>query len=188
MSVSLGKLGLRLQSSNSNGKLGHWMQVLWQAVQQLLNVLRQLRSGSQIGRQCLHLALSWHFTGQQQPKDGFWQWLITISCLWQLLLDVWNGTASESDTFFWVQNRTFPNKTLDTTHTTVCLFQQHFTNHGLTVFLLQLLDFLSLFWENLSKPLLQSLFPIAVTTCSNKLQQQLLALQAVVGSTQQSAC
>lgn len=129
LGVSLSKLGLRFQSSHGNGELGHWVQVRRRSVDQFLNVLWQSRSGSQLLRESFGLGLGWHLTSQQQPEQSLWQWLIAAWSLWQLLLDVWNGSASETNTLNRVQDRTFPDKALDTTHTTVCLFQKNFTNH-----------------------------------------------------------
>lgn len=129
LGVCLGKLRLRLQGSDGDRELGHWVQVGWGAVNQLLNVLWQGGSGRQLLGQGLGLGGRWNLAGQQQPEQSFWQRLASTWSLWQLLLDVWDGSASETDTLDWVQHRTLPDKALDTTHTTVGLFQENFANH-----------------------------------------------------------
>ena len=45
--------------------------------------------------------------------------LLTSGSSWKNVLAFWNGHATESDTFFGVENWSFPDHTFDSTHTTI---------------------------------------------------------------------
>lgn len=157
LGVGLGELRLRFQSVDGNGELGHWVQVRRRSVDQVLDVLWQSGSGSQLLGESLGLSVSWNLTSKQQPEQSLRQWFLSTRSLWQLLLDVRDGSASETDTLDWVQDGTFPDETLDTTHTTVCLLQEHLANDGLTMLFLQLLDLLGLLWQDFGQTGFQGL-------------------------------
>ncbi|KAH3662858.1 hypothetical protein OGATHE_004434 [Ogataea polymorpha] len=120
--ICLGELGLRLQSSHSNRELGHRVQSGRGSVDDLFNMLWQFRSGSELLRKSLGLGGRRDLTGQQEPEKGLWKWLLTALGLRELLLNVRNGSSSEPNSFQRIQNRAFPDQTLDTSHTTIGLF------------------------------------------------------------------
>ncbi|KAH3661179.1 hypothetical protein OGAPHI_006586 [Ogataea philodendri] len=128
-SVSLGKLRLGLQSGDSNRELSHWVQSSWRSINELFHMLWQLGSGSKLLGESLGLGGSWDLAGQQEPEQCFWKWLFTTFGLREFFLDVWNGSSPEPNSFNRVQNRSFPNQTFDSSHTTVGLVQQNFSNN-----------------------------------------------------------
>jgi hypothetical protein len=157
--ISLGEQRLGFERGHSHGELGHRVEGWWSTVNNLLHVLWKLGTSGKLGRKRSNLALSWNLTGQQQPKKTFWKWLVSTWSLWKLLLDLWDGLASESDTLLRVQNGTLPNKGFNTTLTTVNLVQGNLTKNSVAVVLLELLDLLNLLWNLLTKSLLKSLHP-----------------------------
>lgn len=155
--VGLGKGRLRLKSVNSNGELSHRVKRRRGAVNELLNVLGKFRSGSKFSRKCLNLSLGGDLTGQQKPEKTFRKGFITTGALGELFLKIRNGLTTETNTLFRIKDGTFPNKSLDTTLTTVNLVKEDLTDNSVTVLLSEFLDLLNLLGEKFSETLLKSL-------------------------------
>lgn len=155
--VSLGELGFVLKSVDGKRELRHGVKGLGTAVNDFFNKGRKRRTSSPFGRESLDLFFSGDFTGDKQPEERLRKRLTTFLGSRKSLLAFGDGHTTETDTFFGVKNRTFPDKTLDTTHTTVNLINSDFTKNLGTIFLLESLDLGLLFGDKLSKTFLQGL-------------------------------
>jgi hypothetical protein len=133
LGVGLGEGRLVLKSSNGQRELGHWVEVAWAAVDELLDELWNIGAGSPLSREIADLLLTWDLTGQKEPEETFWEWLLATWSLWEKLLAFWDGLASETDTLLGVENGTLPDERLDTTGTTVDLVESDLTNNLVAV-------------------------------------------------------
>lgn len=154
LGVGLGEGRLVLKSGNGKGELSHWVEGVWAAVEEFLNELWHIRAGSPLSGETLDLLSSWDITGQEEPEDGFWEWLNTIWALWKELLALWDllgkllvltrlvlsgrgfrtyGLSTETDTLLGVENGSLPNERLDATGTTVDLVESDLTDNLGTV-------------------------------------------------------
>lgn len=158
--VGLGESRLRLKSVDSNRKLSHGVKRRRRSVNQLLDVLGELSSGSKLSRESLDLGLGRDLTGQQEPEKTLGERLFTTRTLGKLLLEVRDGLTTEADTFLRVEDGTLPDESLDTTLATVDLVKENLTDNSVTVLLSQLLDLLDLLGEKLGETLLKSLYKI----------------------------
>jgi hypothetical protein len=95
------------------------------SVNQFLDKLGNLGSGSPLLRQSLDLLGGRDFTSQKQPEQGLGKGLGSTRSSWELGLAFGDSLSSESNTLVGVENGSFPNKTLDTPHTSVCLVNSH---------------------------------------------------------------
>jgi hypothetical protein len=163
--VGLGERRLRLKSVDSNGELGHGVEGRRRSVNQLLDVLGDLRSGSKLSREGLNLRLGGDLTGQQKPEETLRKGFLTTGALGELLLEIRNSLTTEADTLLRVEDGTLPDKGLDTTLTTVDLVKEDLTNDGVAVLLSQLLDLLDLLGEKLSETLLKGLHKGLLVHC-----------------------
>jgi len=155
--VGLSEGRLVLKGGNGKRKLSHWVEGVWAAVEKLLNELWHVRAGSPLSGQALDLSLSWDLTGQEEPEDTFWEWLLTIWALWKELLAFWDSLSTEADTLLGVEDGTLPDKGLDTTGTTVDLVESDLTDNLGSVLLAKLRDLLNFGWDLCSEDLLESL-------------------------------
>lgn len=71
LSIGLGKGRLMLKSGDSEGELGHWVEVRWAAVDEFLNELGDIGTGSPLSREVANLLLGWDLTGKQQPEEAY---------------------------------------------------------------------------------------------------------------------
>ena len=60
---------------DGEGELRHWVEGVGASVNQFLDKLGNLGSGSPFLRKTLDLVGSWDFSSEEQPEEGFWQWL-----------------------------------------------------------------------------------------------------------------
>lgn len=60
---------------NSEGELGHGVKGVRASVDQLLNELGNLGSGSPLLTQTLDLLVGGYFSSEEQPEERFGQWL-----------------------------------------------------------------------------------------------------------------
>jgi len=88
--IGLGEGRLVLKGGNGKRELSHWVEGVWAAVKKLLNELWHIRTSSPLSGQALDLSLGWDLTGQEEPEDTFWEWLLTIWTLWKKLLALWD--------------------------------------------------------------------------------------------------
>lgn len=58
-----------LESSDSEGELGHGVQVRGAAVDELLDELGHIGTGSPLGRQVADLLLGGNLAGQEKPEE-----------------------------------------------------------------------------------------------------------------------
>ena len=56
-----------------------------------------------------------------------WKWFTAGDGSWENFLAFWDGFSTESDTFICVKNGSFPNHTLDTSHTTISHIDSNMT-------------------------------------------------------------
>lgn len=155
--VSLGERRLGLESVDSNRKLSHGMQRGRAVINQLLDVLGKLRSSGKLGRESLDLRLGRDLTGQQKPEETFGKGLIATGALRELLLKIGDSLSTETNTLFRVEDRTFPDESLDTTLATIDLVEEDFTNDGVAMFLSKLLNLVNLLGEKLSEAFFKGL-------------------------------
>lgn len=69
LGVGLSELRLVLQSGDGKGELGHGVEGVGAAVDELLNELGDLGAGSPVGGETLNLLSSGDLTGQQEPEE-----------------------------------------------------------------------------------------------------------------------
>ena len=68
LGICLGETGLALESSHGDGELGHGVEVVRAAVDELLDELGDIGAGSPVGGQVADLLLGWDLAGQEQPE------------------------------------------------------------------------------------------------------------------------
>jgi AAA15 family ATPase/GTPase len=103
------------------------------------------------------LLLGGDFTSDQEPEKRFGQGFLTTISSGQFLLALGDGLATETDTLFSIKNRAFPDKTLDTTHTTISHVNGNLTEDIATMLGLESLNLLLLLRDEFSETLLQRL-------------------------------
>lgn len=155
--VSLSKLRFVLKSVDGKRELRHRVKSLGTTINDFFNKFGDRRTSSPFSRKGLDLFMGGDFTSNKQPEERFRKRFTTFFGTREDLLTVGDGQTTETDTFFSVENGTFPDKTLNTTHTTVSLVNGNFTKDLGTVFLLEGLDFSLLFGDEFSKTFLQRL-------------------------------
>jgi hypothetical protein len=156
--VGLGELRIVLESIDSKRELGHGVEGLGTTVNEFLNEFRNLSTSSPLSREVLDLVVGGDFTGNEQPEEGLRKRLTAFFGTRKHLLAVRDGQTTETDTFLSIENGTFPDKTLNTTHTTIGLVKSDFTKNLGSIFLLEFLDLGLCFRNDLSKTLLQRLY------------------------------
>jgi hypothetical protein len=82
---------------------------VWASIDQFLNKLGDLGSGSPFLGKTLDLVGSWDLSSEEQPEQSFWQWLRSTWGGGELGLTFRDGLSSESDTLVGIQNRSFPD-------------------------------------------------------------------------------
>jgi hypothetical protein len=95
--VCLGEGGFTLESSDGDGELSHWVEVIWATVDELLDKFGELRAGGPFCRKIANLLFRWNFASQQKPEETFWKWLRSTWCLRKLFLAFWDLTESAID-------------------------------------------------------------------------------------------
>lgn len=161
--VGLCKDGVVLEGVDGQGELGHGVESLGAAVDKFFNKFRDGRASSPLGRESLDLLLGGDFTGDEQPEERLGKRLLTTISSGKQLLAFGDGQTTEADTFLRVQDGTFPDKTLDATHTTIGHVDGDFTENLVAIFLAESLDFGLLLGDQLGKTLLQGLFRATIT-------------------------
>ena len=86
LSVSLGESGLVLKGSHGQRELGHGVEGVGAAVDELLEELGEVGAGSPLSRQVTDLLLRGDLTGQEEPEETFRERLLTTGSLGQELL------------------------------------------------------------------------------------------------------
>jgi hypothetical protein len=84
--VGLGEVGLVLESGDGDGELGHGVEVARAAVDELLDELGDVRSGSPLGGEVADLLLGGNLTGQQKPEETLGERLLAAGGLGEQLL------------------------------------------------------------------------------------------------------
>jgi hypothetical protein len=159
-SVGLGKLRVVLESIDSKRELGHGVEGLGTTVNEFLNKFRNLSTGSPFSRETLDLIVGGDLTSDEQPEERLGEGLTTLLSTRKDLLTIGDGQTTETDTFLSIENGTFPDKTLNTTHTTIGLVNSDFTENLGSIFLFEFLDLGLLFRNEFSKTFLQGLLYI----------------------------
>ena len=65
--------------------------------------------------------------GYDEILNRTWKWFTAGDGSWENFLAFWDGFSTESDTFICVKNGSFPNHTLDTSHTTISHIDSNMT-------------------------------------------------------------
>jgi hypothetical protein len=133
------------------------VEVVRAVVDELLNELGEIGSGSPLGREVTDLLLGRDLAGQEKPEKTLGKRLLATGGLGEKLLALGDGLATESDTLLRVEDGTFPNEGLDATGTTVDLVKSDLVNDLRTMLLSEGLDLLNLLGQQLGESLLQGL-------------------------------
>lgn len=86
LSVGLSESGLVLKGSHSQRELGHGVEGVGAAVNELLKEFGEVGAGSPLSRQVPDLLLRGDLTGQEEPEETFRERLLTTGSLGQELL------------------------------------------------------------------------------------------------------
>lgn len=89
-SIGLGERRFALQSSDSQGELGHGVQVIRAAVDELLNELGHIGTSGPFGGEIADLLLAGNLAGQQQPEETFRERLLAAGSFGKQLLALGN--------------------------------------------------------------------------------------------------
>jgi len=100
LSICFGEVGLVLEGSNGERELGHWVEVAWAAVDELLNELGDIGAGSPFCREIADLLLGWDLAGQEKPEKTFWKRLLTTWGLGEKFLAFGDSLSTEANTLF----------------------------------------------------------------------------------------
>ena len=146
--VSLGKLRLGVESGDRDRQLGHGVHGLRERLNQVQDVLGQVRLLSQFAGESADLRCRGDLAGQEEPEHGFGQHLCSRCALGKLLLAILDGLAVEADTLVGIQHRALPEHGLEATHSTNDVANLDLAN-GFIALSLHLLKQLALGGDNL---------------------------------------
>mgnify|MGYP005989195041 CR=1 FL=1 len=143
LSVGLGERRGLLKGGDSQRELSHGMEVVGAVVDELLDELGDVGTGSPLSREVADLLLTGNLAGQEEPEETYVEAIVSLAtrggkCAGSQLLTLGkrllatggggedllalgDGLATESDTLFRVKDGTLPDEGLDTTGTTVDL-------------------------------------------------------------------
>lgn len=148
LGIGLGEGRGLLEGSDGHRELSHGVQVVGAAVDELLDELGKVGTGSPLGGQGANLGLRGNLTGQEEPEKTC-RLLVSLgyscalSCNCQLtlrkrllatgslgeeLLAFWDSLATETDTLLRVEDGSLPDEALDATGTTVDLVKSDLVN------------------------------------------------------------
>ena len=97
--VSLGELGLGVHEGDGGGELGHWVDVVGEGVEHLLDVSGETGTLGPLGGEGGGLLGGGDLASDQEPEEGLGEGLdAAIWCGWKGLLAIWNGHTTEADT------------------------------------------------------------------------------------------
>lgn len=116
--ISLGKLGLVVESRHSHGELSHGVEVLGEVIEHLGDKLRDLGLLSELAREAADLVGRGDLASEEKPEHGLGKHLGTSLALRELLLAILDGTAVEADTLVGIEDGTLPDHGLEATHAT----------------------------------------------------------------------
>ena len=104
LSIGLGELRLALESSDGKGELGHGVEVGRAAVDELLDELGDIGTGSPVSRQVADLLLGGDLAGQEKPEKTLGKGLLATGSLGENILALGDGLAAETDTLLRVED------------------------------------------------------------------------------------
>jgi hypothetical protein len=84
--------------------------VAWAAIKEVFDIFWEIGACSPIRRQVTDLLFARNFPSQEQPEKTFWQRFFTAGSLGKDFLAFWDGTATESDSFFRIKDGAFPDE------------------------------------------------------------------------------
>lgn len=90
LSVGLCEIRFMLESCHSERELGHGVKVVGAAVDELLDELGNIGTGSPLRREVANLLLRGNFASQEQPEETFRQRLLAAGGLGENLLTLWD--------------------------------------------------------------------------------------------------
>lgn len=137
--ISFGELGFGVQSRNCNGQLGHWVHPLGEGLDEVKNVLGDVRFLCQFAGKSPDLRGCRNLSGEEEPEHRFREHLSSRSALWQFLLAILDGFAVETDALVGVQHRALPDHSLQASHASNGAGNGHLANDVFTM-LLDLLE------------------------------------------------
>jgi hypothetical protein len=81
LGVCLCESGFTLEGGDGDGELGHWVEIIGAAVDELFDELRKLGTGSPLCGEVADLLFRWNLAGQEQPEETFRERLSTAGGL-----------------------------------------------------------------------------------------------------------
>lgn len=157
LGVGLSEVGLVLKRGDGERELGHGVEVVGAAVDELGDEGGELAAGSPLSGQVADLLLRGDLAGEEEPEKALRKRLVAAGSLGEKLLALGDGLATETDTLLGVEDGALPDERLDATGTTVDLVEGDLANDLVTVLLLEGLDLLDLLREAGSEGLLEGL-------------------------------
>jgi hypothetical protein len=97
------------------------MHVVRAAVQELLDVFGEIGTGSPVGGQVSDLLLAGDFASKEKPEKAFGERFLAARSFREDFLAFRDGLSTESDTFFRIKDRSFPDECPDASSTTIDL-------------------------------------------------------------------
>lgn len=127
--VSLGEFGLVVESRDSNGELGHGVEVAREVIEELGDKLGNGSLLSQLAGEDADLVGGGDLSGQEKPEHGLGKHFSASGALGELLLAILDGAAVETDTLVGVEDGTLPDHSSEATHTTQGVLDLDLTNN-----------------------------------------------------------
>ena len=118
------------------------MRIHGQRIDGAENVLRYIGAAHPVFSEPLDLFGRRDFPHQHQPEEPFRQRFPAIGRARQLLPQLRNGVAPETNAFFGIEQRRLPQHRSDVAHSTVHLVEHHVVHFFAAVFFQQVFDLL----------------------------------------------
>mmetsp|Transcript_34365 Transcript_34365/g.83162 ORF Transcript_34365/g.83162 Transcript_34365/m.83162 type:complete len:221 (-) Transcript_34365:147-809(-) len=132
--VNLCKDAFRLKCEDSAAKLSHWMHILGEVVDHLSRVIWERGPLVQILRKLSHFRGRWNIASEEKPKKPLWKGFKPTFSLRQHFLTLGNRISPKANAFLRIQQRSFRDHALNSTHSPDGLIDGHLTEHFVSVF------------------------------------------------------
>src|SRR5210317_2286158 len=138
--VVLSEHRIALHGENGGGEHGHGMCILWQSVEHVKYILRNLRTILPVFNNFQGLLHGWNVASQKHVPETFNVRIFTAGNFWQSIKGFRNGQATEANTFEGVEIRDIGNQALDAAGATDSLSDGNITQFDIAALLDQLGD------------------------------------------------